>query len=417
MFRSVDIVVYLIPMTNPWQEIKSRLGPIQFLDLTRFDLASAHRELGNQVREQVWRILERRLGDIQPKRLATRIGQARGCWSSLQRHLKSRILAEELRIAITDYVNCLEAWSEGLELAQFSHPILNAQVTNGGSLAPYELALVLQHDNVGCQTGMYRSESGSVQLWHTEEDADWRSGGRFDKLRIASFRVGAGDRADQFHAFIYPDLMPGPSFSWRNDGYVQAVDTLLLYNPPRINDGILTNVVCWLALRLGLTVSALDMLELLKPFFDGYAMNLILPENQVVHATRYEFAGDRVIKSRLSNDPDSFLFQVNYFSDRVDASLQEMEALPKRSNRVMKKRVERTIQVLQNHKALADRTGLQMRHFFRLVTSRAGREWAYANRDVKAYFLCQVKQDAMEIWLGAGPAGREDVPQKITQKL
>ncbi len=68
--RTVDIVVYLLSMKNSWQEIKSRLGPIQFLDFTRFDLAHAHLELGKQVNEQVWRILDWRLAEIKPRRLA-----------------------------------------------------------------------------------------------------------------------------------------------------------------------------------------------------------------------------------------------------------------------------------------------------------------------------------------------------------
>jgi hypothetical protein len=178
MFRSDDIVVYLVAMANPWQEIKSRLGPIQFLDLTHLDLVAAHRELGKQVRDQVWQNFERRLGEIPTKRLAIKIAQAKGCWRSLQRHSKSQLLADELRIAIGDYLDCLEAWSEGLELTQFSHPILDGLVNNGQSLSPSELGLVLQHDNVGCQTGLYRSVSGGVQLWHTEEDADgdWGAG-------------------------------------------------------------------------------------------------------------------------------------------------------------------------------------------------------------------------------------------------
>jgi hypothetical protein len=83
----------------------------------------------------------------------------------------------------------------------------------------------------------------------------------------------------------------------------------------------------------------------------------------------------------------------------------------------MSRRVDRKVQVLDKINAPANGTSLQTRHFFRLVTSRARREWAYANKDVKAYFLCQVKPDEMEIWLGAGPAGREDIPQRIIQKI
>ena len=159
-------------MKNPWQELKSQLGPIQFLDFTRFDLARAHYELGKQVSEQVWRILDWRLADIKPKRLAARLKQAKECWKSLQSRSKRQGVAGPLRIAIADYLTCLEAWADGLDLAHYSHPRLKTWISGGGPLSPVELALVLQHDNVGCQTGVYRYASGDVQLWHTEEDAD-----------------------------------------------------------------------------------------------------------------------------------------------------------------------------------------------------------------------------------------------------
>jgi hypothetical protein len=166
-----------------------------------------------------------------------------------------------------------------------------------------------------------------------------------------------------------------------------------------------------------MSVKTLDMLELLHPFMDGYAMNLIWPENQTVKAARYEFAGERVIASYLANDPGSFLFQVHTFSDRTDVSLLGMEALSERGRRARSKRIDRTARALQNYKSRTHGTELQTNHFFHLITSRTGREWAYANKDLKVYFLCQVKSDEMEIWLGAGPAGREDDPRRITQKI
>ena len=404
-------------MNNPWQELKSRLGPIQFLDLTRYDLAHAHRELGKQVSEQVWRILDRRFADAKPRRLATRVKQARDCWSNLQARTKRPGMPELLRIAIGDYLGCLDAWAEGLDLAHYTHPALKAVGAGSSPLESIELAFTLQHDNVGCQTGLYRYASGDIQLWHTEEDADGKFGSRFDQLRVASFQADAGQPGERFHAFIYPDLMPGPAFGWRNDGYIQAVDSLLMHNPPEDGNGIMANIVCWLALRLGMSVNTADMLELLHPFLDGYALNLIWPRSHSVDSVRYEFAGDRVLRSYLPQEPGSFLFQVNTFSNRTDASLQAMETLPERTRRVMSGRMRRTVQALDHRGVMAANGNLQPSRFFRLVTSRTGREWAYANKDVKAYFLCQVKPNEMEIWLGAGPARREDVPLKIIQKM
>jgi hypothetical protein len=404
-------------MRETWQALKSGLGPIQLLDFTRFDLAHAHRELGKHVSEQVWRILDWRLENIKPRRLVARNKQAIECWYSLQKRSNRQDLAEPLRIAIGEYLVCLEAWADGLDLTHYSHPALKVCTTDGGLPTPIQLALVLQHDSVGCQTGLYRCSSQEVQVWHTEEDVDGRSGSRFDCLRVASFQAGADNSVSRFHTFIYPDLMPGPSFGWRDDGYIQAVDTLLMHNPPQVTGGMLANVVCWLALRLGMSIKTADMLESLRPFLDGYAMNLVWPENQTVRAARYEFAGDRVIKSDLAGNPGSFLFHVNTFSDRTDAGLQAMEALPGRTNYAMSKRIDRTIQALEAIRLIAKGAGLQPRHLFRLITSRAGGKWAYANKDVKAYFLSQVKPNELEIWLGTGPAGREYIPLKINQQI
>ncbi len=404
-------------MTKSWQEVNSRLGTIHFLDLTGFDLANAHFELGKQVKDQVWKTLERRVGTSDPDRLRTKIEQARGCWLHLQNCLKRQDISDPLKSAIRDYITCLQAWSEGIELARFSHSNLDSIRNGSQALSSLELGLLLQHDNVGCQTGMYRLSSGAVQLWHTEEDVDRAYGTRFDKLRIASFQIENSGQKVQLHAFVYPDLMPGPAFCWRSDGYVQAVDSLLIYNPPALTSGLLANIVSWLGLRTGFSVNTLDMLELLQPYFDGYAMNVIWHQDRKVHAAKYEFAGDRLLKTDLDMAPGSYLFQVNRCSDRVDHAFQAMEGLPTRMKMAMERRVERTekaIEKYQNENGISD---IPTSFYLRLISSKAGKAWAYANKDVKAYFVCQTRPTEIEILLGAGPAGRRDDPLKINQTI
>jgi hypothetical protein len=73
-------------------EIKSRLGTIIFLDLTHLDITGAHRELGTQVREQVWRVLDRDVANTKPGHLTVKIKQAKECWSRLH------VLAKHLRV-------------------------------------------------------------------------------------------------------------------------------------------------------------------------------------------------------------------------------------------------------------------------------------------------------------------------------
>ncbi len=110
---------------------------------------------------------------------------------------------------------------------------------------------------------------------------------------------------------------------------------------------MLANIVCWLALRLGLSINTLDMLELLHPFIDGYAMNLIWQENQNINAARYEFAGNRIIKSCLAMILAVICSRSIISQTGPIPALRVMEALSERTERAMSKRVDRTVQALR----------------------------------------------------------------------
>jgi hypothetical protein len=83
-----------------------------------------------------------------------------------------------------------------LELAHYSHLALHTGVNGGDRLDPFAPALILQHDNGGCQTGCYRYISRGVQLWHTEEDANRKSGIQIDQPRVATFQLDLGMSVD-----------------------------------------------------------------------------------------------------------------------------------------------------------------------------------------------------------------------------
>lgn len=48
-----------------------------------------------------------------------------------------------------------------------------------------------------------------------------------------------------------------------------------------------------------------------------------------------------------------------------------------------------------------------------LLNSQVGGSFAYANEDVKSYFLARFSRNALEIWIEAGPALKEDKPKII----
>ena len=66
-------------------------------------------------------------------------------------------------------------------------------------------------------------------------------------------------------------------------------------------------------------------------------------------------------------------------------------------------RVERTANAISNKDGKSGEAG-EMEFFFNLMTSQVGDGWAYANKDVKAYFIHRQSINGAETWLGHGPA-------------
>jgi hypothetical protein len=410
-------------------ELRNAFGPLVLVDYSEFGFVEAHRALGKEVRAQVWKILADKLDNLDIDPLRDRFRQACSCLELLKSRSHQSGLDLAILRAITEYLDCLQAWAQGAELAGFRHPRLE-QVLDGRGPTEVELALFLQHDNVGCQTGIYRCQDGSVIFWHSEEDVG-APGERFDKLRIAKFSRIPGNDQIEMRAFIYPNLLPGPAFAWRNDGYVQAVDTLILLSMPEFEHAALVNVVSWLALRLGEQVELEKIIRALSPFWDGYALNNACVRDHRVNGNNYEFARDQIILSRLGNEADGFLFQVNFFCNRRNLTLKKIEALPQNRKRYLTIRTNRTHHKLRNKKdriysghklerAQAveafdyyfDHRDLQMdalrsdelEFFYDLLTSRAGSDTAYANLDVRAWFLAHISLQEMHIRVGPGAA-------------
>ena len=298
-----------------------------------------------------------------------------------------------------EYLDCLEAWADGAGLVGFEHPVLADQQ----SISPLELALFLQHDSTGCQTGMYRQEDGSVILWHTEEDIEFEAGSGFDQLRLAAFNVGDGKDPITMHAFIYPDLLPGPAFGWRSDGYAQAVDSLHVRACADQQAGILANIATWLTLRLGPDCDPGKVIKDMGPYFDGYALNGVSVRGGKAHAEKHEFTANHILSTILGDQPGSYLFQVNIFSQKKHLWIRELEDLPTEDRRLYKRREWYTRKALQNKDHRVGAAG-DMGFFFNLICSRSGIRWPYANTDMKAYFILRQNTRGAEIWLGHGPA-------------
>lgn len=367
-----------------------------FLDYRDLSLVDVHRQLGTHVRAQVHKILARRLTELGEAGVHTLLWQARDCQATLARRSGDSRLPPPLRRALQEYLACLQSWSEGAGLDEFHHPLLEG-------VSALERALLLQHDESGCQTGFYRQADGSAILWHTEEDMEDAPGEHFDALRLARFQVHDGQGAVEIHAFIYPDLLPGSAFAWRSDGYTQAIDTLHTRPFETPIGGLLANCACWLSLRLGATVDLGELLSTLQPFYTGYAINALLRKDGRGKAHQYEFAGSYLTHTELSEQPGSYLFQANIFSDPRSDAAHAMEYLTIEKWRNYRQRLYRTRRFLKEKQKGQPPDG-DMAFLHKMIASRLGGEWAYANRDVKAHFLQRLSLDETETWLGSGPA-------------
>jgi hypothetical protein len=385
------------------QAVKDRFGGLVFLDLTQYDLRTAHHRLGEHTGQQVQKILRQRFDRSDTHKIALVMQETRSCAETLTGKIGDKRLERRLREAVREYLDCLEAWADGAGLAGFEHPALAEQQ----SISPLELALFLQHDSTGCQTGMYRQEDGSVILWHTEEDIEFEAGSGFDQLRLATFNVGDGNTPVTMHAFIYPDLLPGPAFGWRSDGYTQAVDSLHVRACADQKSGILANILTWLTLRLGSDCEPGKVIRDMGPYFDGYALNAVSIRGGNAHAEKHEFTANQNLSTILGDRPGSYLFQVNIFSQKKRLWIRELEDLPAEDRRLYKRREWYTRKALQNKDHRVGEAG-DMGFFFDLICARSGIRWPYANTDMKAYLILRLSPQEAEIWLGHGPALPKD---------
>jgi len=378
---------------------KEVLGPITPLDCRDFDTVSAHHRLGQDARAQIHKILAKRLDDLGGEEQTTQqIRSARKLQKALNAKLQIPALDENIRAAVGQYQDCLSAWAQGAGLAGFGHPNL-AEAVDGLPVHAVDLATLLQMDEVGCQTGVLRESDGAVILWHAEEDYEDSPGQRFDRLRIFFFRAANEQSAA---GFIYPDLLPGPTFGWQAGDFVQAIDTLHV-RPLAFEDAILPNTLAWLSLYLGNQVTRQELAEQLGPFQGGYSLTAAHRQAGRVSVEKVEFANQQVAVNHLEHAAGECLFQTNVIRDLSQPIGAEEQTSPESRawNEQRMARTERLLKVIQaSAKPL---TGV-----FRLLRSRLGGESAYANRDVKAYLVCRMTVEKTSIWVGAGAALPDD---------
>ncbi len=385
------------------QVVRSSLGPIQHLDLTAHDVPGAHFELGTAVAAQVAAFLHKRLEALPDGQLAEEIRHARDARAELHRRARSPRLPGEIRQALDEYVRSLQAWATGAGLDGFARGDLGHLHIDGQEVGAEDLAYTLQNEMNGCQTGVLRESPTSVVLWHTEEDREYPGVSRFDALRLVSYRVVGPGGPRTVTAFVYPDLLPGPAFGWSGSSYAHAVDAFYL-RPPARSSGVAANAATWACLYLAGALPTAEVARALAPFRDGYALSSISRTPAGLRGDMTEFIADTVISTPLPETPGGSLFKVNVLSDQAVRSAPGLEELRPARRAVLERRTARTARALRALGPAEDRlAGLA-----RLLSSRVGGEFAYANPSVRAHFLCRLTDTRAQIWVGPGPAIRED---------
>jgi hypothetical protein len=394
------------------QQANKTLGPIHFLNYTGMNLEAAHRALGETVQGQARRVLQRRLDKLSPSKLKEKLSLARQCGLALEERVQNKRIDQQVRNAVEEYLACLAAWMDGVCLADYQHPSLEQTKIEGLKATPRDLALFLQDDNVGCQTGALRLADSSVIFWHTEENLEKVPNEHFDQLRIATFRIASSGETVDSHSFIYPYLLPGSSFSWRSDGYFQATDSLYI-KPVIQSNALFANIVCWVTLRIGKALPAQEVIAALFPFSDGYAHWSFARRNGLPAVNKVEFAGDQMISCELGKQPGDSLFQVNIVSQTDSLIAARFEHISLASRRRYIKRFMRSSSLIERIKTAQE----PLKAVQEMLTSRYGGSYAYANADVKAYVVGRLTPSGLALWVGAGTALKGEYPMYIGELI
>jgi len=372
---------------------------ISQLDYRHLDTTEAHGKLGEAVWEQVHKILDFKIETVKLAGVAEFTRKARRIQAAVAARIQDTGIDPAIRQALQAYMGALGAWAQGARLDTYRHDRLQGAAVDGQPISGRELAMILQTEQMGCQTGMVRDEDGAIWLWHTEEDVDKTPGGRFDAIRTFAFRYGGRT----ITSFVYPDLLPGPSFGWSGERYVQAVDTLYIKSLPD-GDAIPPNIATWVTLCLGAEVPLTEIVGALSPYQAGYALSAVSRSPQEVRGENVEFTADHLTYTQLGEAYGQFLFQVNLISDRSCRLSQKFEEISAEMEGFMLARIQRTEHALAGFTA----SGSKLEFLHQMIASRDGGEYAYVNKDVKAFILCRLSESGLEKWIGVGSADSQE---------
>jgi hypothetical protein len=301
------------------KNLKDLLGPLNTEVIEAPTLSEAHFKLGQQNSKRIQATLLERTTQMGPEKTQELLELSQKILAHMQKRaaeLSSTHPATSS--AILDYIDCLQAWSQGENLGDSS----------------LEKALLLQNDTAGCQTIMIRGDNGQIIFGHSEEDDTP------DRVRHndwTQFKFTTNGQSQTLTAYTsYKDLLPGPAFSLTPNG-IMASDAIFVDTPDKV--GFLGNTVSWILWQLGSEKDSQQIISQLLPSPSGYAINQAYWDQATgtVTGTIIEFAGSEISLKTVGNKPGDYSFHTNAI-DTTNPQLKSLEDLEKNDIRFFNRR-------------------------------------------------------------------------------
>jgi hypothetical protein len=108
--------------------------------------------------------------------------------------------------------------------------------------------------------------------------------------------------------------------------------------------------------------------------------------------------------SMLGNQPGTQLLQTNAFSDEAWVMAANYERDPFLTRYQYENRVQRT----QSYMEQIPASQIDLEQIRKMLSSKSGGRWAFANQDVKAHLYGRLSSDSLEIHSHPGMAGLEN---------
>jgi len=367
--------------TQKLRQTKESLGPLTTEIIKADSYPEAHRVLAGSIKDKIQVLAKSKENKSKPKDKEL----VKKCLAKMIAKQEELIITKpQIANLIAEYLQSITAWAEGADIS-------------------LDTALLLQNDNVGCQTFSVRGNQGEVFFGHTEEDGD---DNRIDKARWLTFQIGGEER----QAFVYPDLLPGPAFSFTN-GCFMAVDALYCSpsNQQKEEGGFLANAATWMIWRSGNPEQAEEIINSVGPFYDGYAVNLIYHKNNLPNSKTLEFIGDSgAIVRELEFKKGAVNIQVNCSSIKAIDRLRPNEDLDQENLSSLNNRariINRALTLVQKITEVKT-TDFSPEVIRRILSFRLGdQNWpSLAAPFCRGHVAGRLSQSGFEMLIDSGPA-------------